>query len=289
VLWRDPGAIETRDLYWGSGAESRKPQGPYKFIEEKLTGTVAKVVVIDARGVEWDVKLAGEEAHPEVAANRLVWALGFPAQEMYFVHDGRIEGAKNLDRAKKFIRSDGSFSGARFRVRDASITEGEGWAFADNPFVGTQELSGLIILMAMVNNWDTAEAKNQEILIVKTPEGTTEHWYTAKDLGASFGRFKGPQGTPIKWTLSEYEKDRLVAGVEGDTLILDYQAYGTPPTRVPLEHARWFANLVGRLSEAQVRAAFNAAGATPQEVDGYTRKFLAKVSELRNAVQSSVR
>ena len=288
-LWRDPGQIEGRDLYWGSGSEARTPKPPFTFVEEKLTGTVAKVVVTDASGVVWDVKLAGEESHPEVAANRLVWALGYPVQEMYFVHEGRIEGARNLQRAKKYIKDDGSFVAARFRRRDANVTEAEGWAFTANPFTGTRELSGLIILMAMINNWDTADTKNQEVLVVKTPQGAVERWYAATDLGASFGRFKGPQGTPIKWTLSEYERDPLVVDVQGETLVLHYQAYGTPVTRLPLEHARWFANLVERLSEDQVRSAFKAAGATPQEIEGYTRKFIAKANELRTAVGTTHR
>jgi hypothetical protein len=289
LLWRDPGHIEARDLYWGSGAEARLPKPPFTFIEEKLTGTVAKVVVKDANGTIWDVKLAGEESHPEVAANRLVWALGYPVQEMYFVHEGRIDGAHDLKRAKEYIKADGSFVAARFRRRDANVSEAEGWAFSTNPFKDARELSGLIILMAMINNWDTDDTKNQEVLVVKTPEGVVERWYAATDLGASFGRFKGPQGTPIKWTLSEYEKDPLVAGVQGETLVLDYQAYGTPVTRVPLEHARWFASLVGRLSEEQVRSAFKAAGASAREIEGYTRKFMAKAAELRNAVVTTHR
>lgn len=288
IIWRDPGAIETLDLFWGSGSESRQPQSPFTFIEEKLSGTTAKVVVSDARGVVWDVKLASEEAHPEVAASRLLWAMGYPTQEMYFLHEGRIEGAKGLERAKEFIKSDGAFIAARFRKRDPNIVKGEGWAFASNPFVGTKESSGLIILMALINNWDTADTKNQEILNVKTPDGTTEQWFVAQDVGASFGRFKGPQGTPIKWNLAEYQKDPLVAGVEGDTLVLDYQAFGTPPTRVPLDHARWFAGLIGRLNEDQVRAAFRAGGATPQEAEGFTHKLMAKVAELRTAVGTTV-
>jgi hypothetical protein len=187
MLWRDPVSIETRDLYWGSGAEARMPQPPFKFVEEKLTGTVAKVVVTDRRGDTWDVKLAGEESHPEVAANRLLWALGYGAQEMYFVHEGRIEGATGLKRARDFLKPDGSFVAARFRRRDPAVAEGEGWAFAKNPFVGRQELSGLIILMALINNWDTEEAKNQETVTVKTRDGAIEQWFRAKDLGASDG------------------------------------------------------------------------------------------------------
>jgi hypothetical protein len=287
VLWRDPGPLESRDLFWGRGSQARAPQPPFKFVEENLKGTVAKIVVQDGQGATWDVKLAGEETHPEVITNRLLWALGYPVQEMYFLHEGTVTGAKDLKRAAPFVK-DGHFVAARFRLRDPAVTESGGWSFASNPFVGRPELSGLIILMALVNNWDTADTTNKEILTVKAPN-TVERWYIVQDLGASFGRFKGPQGTPIKWSLADYQKDPLIARTEGDSIILDYQAYGTPPVKIPTEHARWFANLVGRLSDVQIRAAFAAGGATPGEVEGFSRKFAAKVAELRNAAGASER
>ena len=284
VLWRDPGPIESRDLFWGSGSEAAQPKPPFTFIEENLNGTTPKVVVKDAGGVEWDVKLAGEESHGEVVANRLLWALGYLNQEMYFLHEGTIQGAKNLKRADSVIDKNGRFTAARFRRRDANVDDVAGWSFASNPFTGKQELSGLIILMALVNNWDTAEDKNQEVLSVKKSDGSTELWYVAQDLGASFGRFRGANEPPIKWNLAEYQKDALVQRVDGDTLILNYQAYGTPPVRIPLEHARWMANLLGRLTDAQIRAAFKAGGTSEQEIDGYVQKITAKINELRNAV-----
>lgn len=283
IIWRDPGAIETLDLFWGVGSPDRAPKPPFKFVEEVMTGTTAKVVVEDARGDLWDVKLNPEEAHPDVVANRLLWALGYLTQEMYFLHEGTITGGKNLRRAKDFLKND-RFVAARFRRRDPALTSGEGWAFDNNPFKGRQELSGLIILMALINNWDTADTTNKEVMTFKRGDGSTEQWYVAKDLGGSFGRFKGPQGTPIKWHLQAFQADPLIQRVEGDTLVLDYQAFGTPPTRVPLDHARWFADWVGRLSEVQISAALKAGGATPAETDGFTKKLMAKIAELRNAV-----
>ena len=49
---------------------------------------------------------------------------------------------------------------------------------------------------------------------------------------------------------------------------------------VPIEHARWFTGLVTQLTPEQVRQAFEAAGATPAEVDGFSAKLLAKIGEL---------
>ena len=55
--------------------------------------------------------------------------------------------------------------------------------------------------------------------------------------------------------------------------------------RVPLEHARWFASLVVQLTPEQVHRAFEAAGASPAEVDGFATRFVQKITELQAAVR----
>ena len=76
VLWRDPGDIATRNLFYGPGGAKDQPQGPYTFIKEDLDGSNPKFVVKDSNGVKWKVKL-GLEARPETVATRLVWAVGY--------------------------------------------------------------------------------------------------------------------------------------------------------------------------------------------------------------------
>jgi hypothetical protein len=286
VLWRDPGRIEQKDLFWGPGSPARQPTPPFKLVKEKLSGISSKVVVTDARRASWDVKF-GEEAHAEVIANRLVWALGYLAQEMYFVPEGRIEGVTTLKRAGDYVAADGRFHEARFRRRDPRLDEKGGWSFQSNPFVGKRELSGLVILMALVNNWDTEADRNQKRFRVSEPKGPPEDWYIAKDLGASFGQFIGPQGTPIKWFLPGYQQDGIVQRVEGGVVHLVYPAFGPPLDQVPLEHARWFADLAGHLTSGQIHRAFEAGGATPEQVDGFAYKLSGKIAELRRAVASA--
>src|SRR5690242_15476847 len=98
VLWRDPGAVESRDMLWGSGSEARRPAPPFKLVRENEKGKSPKVVVKDAHGTAWDVKF-GAEAHAEVIANRLVWALGYMVQEMYYVPEGTLTG--HVDELKR--------------------------------------------------------------------------------------------------------------------------------------------------------------------------------------------
>ena len=283
VLWRDPGPLAQRDLFWGNGAGDRAPKPPLAFVKENTKGTSPKVIVTDANGAEWSVKF-GAEAHSEVAAARLLWAFGYPVQEMYYVHEGQIAGVKDLQRADEVIKPDGTFWEARFERRDPKMVEGEGWPLSGNPFDGTKEMSGLLLLFALMNNWDTDLAKNQAVYTVTTDAGT-EQWYVADDVGATFGRFD--ERAPIKWNLDEYRKDKLIARVEPDAIVLNYRAYGMPPTRVPMEHARWFVSMASQLSEAQVRKAFDAAGTPAEQAAGFTAVFMRKLEELKKATSGS--
>lgn len=50
----------------------------------------------------------------------------------------------------------------RFQLRSDSpkYLPGKGWTWLDNPFVGTRELQGLKILVLLVSNWDTKDARD---------------------------------------------------------------------------------------------------------------------------------
>jgi hypothetical protein len=283
-IWADPGSIASRDLFWGSGSSERAPTGPFTFVEERTSGTQPKIVVTDSKGVTWDVKF-GREAHAEVAANRLVSALGYFAEEIYFVPSGQVADVPALKRAGEHI-SAGRFSNARFSRLDpdVSVTKEE-WKFDDNPFAGKKELSGLLILMTMINNWDIRGAANNGVLRVATPDGRQERRYLVSDLGATFGRMGGRISNHSKWNLEDYREEGFIEKIDDGMLHLDYDGLDSGLDRVPLDHARWFASLVAQLTPEQVRRAFEAAGASPSDVDGFATRFVEKITELQTAVR----
>jgi hypothetical protein len=282
VLWHDPGPIAQLDLFWGPGDQSRTPQGPFTFLEEETNGSNAKIRVRDARDVIWDAKFA-EEVHAEVAANRIVWALGYLVEEQYFVRQGTIVGAKGLGRAAEYLGPGGAFRNARFRRQNpATPRTNEEWSLSANPFVGSKEMSGLHILMTMINNWDIDGARNNKVVQAAGPDGHVERQLLVADLGATFGKMGGFM-SHSKWTLNDFRKERFLGGVSGGMLSLAYGGRDSAISRVPLEHARWFAGLASQLTEAQLRQAFEAAGATPQEVTGFTAKLVEKIAALRAA------
>jgi hypothetical protein len=294
LLWRDPGQIASLDLSWSDRTRFRRPVPPFAFVKEDTSGTRAKVRVKDANGVEWNVKLAGDaddtaEVHAEVAAGRISWALGYFVEPGYFVDGGTIDGVKDLHRAARGFTSDGRFRGARFKERPRDETD-DRWTFTDNPFAGTRELSGLMILMTMIGNWDLTR-DNTAVLRGEGPNGGPELHYLIADFGASFGHMENVH-LPMSifsmypwtnWNLKDYQQQAFIDAVDGGGVRLHYRGEIKMP-EIPLEHARWFSALASQLTPQQLRQAFEAAGATPAEVDGFSGRFLEKVHELAAAV-----
>jgi hypothetical protein len=285
-LWRNPGVTAQRDLLWGGGSQATAPKPPFTFVEEDKGGSQPKVTVTDAAGTTWDVKF-GVEVPAEIASNRLVWALGYLTEEMYFVPSGTIRRVSGLKRAAKEIAPDGRFSRARFRRVDPKLRRtDESWTFQQNPFLGTKELSGLVILMNLINNWDIDKALNNRVLIATLPDGSSERWFIVSDLGATFGKMGGAMGQKTKWNLKDYIAEDFIERVHDGKLQLDYEGFESRGLgEVPLAHARWFMALVSQLTRSQLRAAFEAAGATPAEVDGYSKRLSSKIAELQKAVK----
>jgi hypothetical protein len=294
VLWRDPGAIGGKDLFWGPTAQDRAPRPPFQFVAEPDRGTRPKIEVTDARGVRWTIKFPGSQAtnevHAEIAASRIVWALGYFAEEHHYVPSGRIEGIPgSLERAESDVKADGTFAVARFERQEENTQEVGRWAFDRNPFVGTRELSGLVILLTMLNSWDHDGDRNQAILRVRRPDGAPEDRYLISDLGSTFGKM-APHGDQwTRWNLADYEAQPFVDGVGKSTIDLHYVGRGPVEDKVPLDHAAWFARLISQLSSEQVRRAFEAAGATEAEARGFTARLMGKISELRKATGLSAR
>ena len=85
------------------------------FIKEDLNGTNPKFDVRDEDGVKWRVKLDAE-ARPEVVATRLVWAVGYSANEDYFLPELRVqEMPSRLHRGQNLVAPDGSMRNVRLK------------------------------------------------------------------------------------------------------------------------------------------------------------------------------
>src|SRR5262249_19279333 len=109
AFWHDPGDVSLLDLTYGQGGKAHAPRAAatYRFEKEDPAGTSPKFYVRDDDGVEWLVKV-GDEARPETAAARLVWAMGYFTDEDYFLPSMHVSGMAKLRRKSKSIRKDGT-------------------------------------------------------------------------------------------------------------------------------------------------------------------------------------
>ena len=294
VIWRNPVDITTRNLYYGPGGKAHEPRGRFTFVKEDLDGTNPKFVVRDQQGVKWKVKM-GIEARPETVASRVAWAVGYYTDEDYFVANLHVHGMPaRLHRGQKMVEPDGWVRNVRMKREEDK--KGGTWEWRSNPFAGTREWNGLRVMMALMNNWDLKDANNK----VRKEDG--ESVYMVSDLGASFGSASRTfPKDKSKGYLPSYETSKFLVKATDDTVT--FRTPGRPTfvyfvnpkeyfSRVHMEwigkdipraDARWIGHLLARLSTAQLREAFRAAGYSPAEIDGYTwvlENRIAQISDL---------
>jgi len=247
-LWHDPGEISILDLTFGCGGKERAPRldATYSFLKEDLRGTSTKFYVKDDRGVEWLVKV-GDEARSETAATRFVWAMGYFTDEDYFVGELHVAGLTKLHRHSKSIHKNGTVTNARLKRSQKGQKKLATWAWDDNPFLGSKELNGLRVLMALINNWDL-KTVNNKIYAAKqgreAPETDRQHeslgdgsravetdvvssastnvtqdnvHYVVSDLGASFGR-TGAFFSRSKGNVKDFAKDPFIRAATPQTV-----------------------------------------------------------------------
>ena len=265
VMWRDPGDVSSRNLLIGAGGEQMKPDlSKVTFIEEKTGGWSTKYRVSDGAGNIWIAKLS-KEAQPETSANRLLWALGYETEIAYLIPRLTIEGK-------------GTFENVRLEARPKAINRSGNWLWDDNPFKGKPEFQGLKILMAMINNWDIKDENNQ----ILAPRGTTtgDLRYIISDLGATFGKTGGiisrSRNKP-----EDYVKAKFINKVNGN--VIDFNYGGKMKNvfeNITVADARWLSNLLGRLSDDQIKDAFRAANYSASEVEDLARAFRQRINDL---------
>jgi hypothetical protein len=300
VFWINPVDIQSRNLFYGSGAEAHAPHTTYSFEKEDMDGTSPKFIVRDENGVRWKAKL-GHEARPETVASRFVWAVGYSTNEDYFLPELRVQGMPNhLRRGQQFVDAQGIAHNVRLkRYLDGEKKTGI-WKWSDNPFSNTRELNGLRVVMALINNWDTKNVNNA-IYHEKHSEGSAEpeNVYMVSDLGATFGT------TGVSWSragadgiLQSYSHSKFI--VKTTPTYVDFATPSRPMLldvfyppdffmrvhmrwigrHIPLADVRWMGQLLAQLSPAQIRDAFRAAGYPPNEVEGFSKVVEARIAQL---------
>ena len=293
LIWRPPAALSAADLEAGPGGIDGAPAPPFRFVEEHDTGPQPCVSVRDVKDRVWRMKW-GQEVHTEVFGTRLAWALGYFAEPSYFIADGTITGARDLRRARACI-DDERFTEARFELDEQGVTkhfDAHGWAWHDNPFVGTPELSGLKILMMLMSNWDNkdvrdvARGSNTAIFECRANNGI-EARYLIIDWGAALGAWGNNIFQRGRWNPEAFagQNPQFITGIDGDLVQFGYQGQRTADLAGNITRAdvRWFDRIASAISDEHLRAALKASGANSEETDLFTASLRARLTQIHEA------
>jgi hypothetical protein len=300
VLWREPQGIEGRDLFHGPGGKEHQPQGTFTFVDEDLDGSNPKFNVRDDDGLKWKIKL-GAEARPETVASRLVWAVGYAADEDYFLREVVVKGMPlRLHRGQHLVGANGTMRDVRLKREPEDRKKIGNWEWRNNPFSGTRELNGLRVLMAVINNYDLKDVNNAIRGDQRGTAAADELTYEVSDLGSSFGSAGLERTDGSKGNLQAYRRTQFMKKVMPD--VVDF----TVPRRadwivlvnvpeffmrlglrwigrqIPRGDAKWMGHLLAQLSPDQIRDAFKAAGYSAEEVAGFTAVLQSRIAQLND-------
>jgi hypothetical protein len=261
--------IAGRDLFYGvGGAKNAPPADGYRFLKRDDSGMSTNFELEDAQGRRWDAKF-GRESKSEIAASRLLWAIGFHQPPVYYLPRWRIASGDKT----------GEQHEARFRLEQKSWKKGGTWSWQHNPFVGTPELRGLVVMMAILNAWDLKTSNNK---IYEVSGGRPARRYVVKDLGESLGRsvdlFLGTESD-----LDDFTREKFIRGVKKDGRV-DLYYHPVILNRsveddLTVDDVLWTCRRLARLSDRQWRDAFRAGGYSEEEVTAYVEHLKRKVRD----------
>ena len=322
-VWEAPAAAP------GDAELDRNPDGPGRFDEnsevdcrlavEEVGGLTPKFncQLPDGSIVKVKYGYANAELRAEVAATRLLTALGFPADRMYVVGRVRCAGCPRFPfRALRCLAATGlqwpcfpaGIDFTRSRAFDPVVIErrlegrrieafpGQGWAWYELGKIDAgrggsppAHVDGLKILAAFIAHWDN-KAENQRLICppgADTPEGgCTKPIAMLQDVGATFG--------PGKLDLHNWRRTPVWTAPQTCTLSMEHLPWGgaTFPVQQVSEAGRQFIlQLLEQLSREQIETLFTASRATTFEgvsadsrnATNWGNVFMDKVDQIRKA------
>jgi hypothetical protein len=296
VIWQDPGDIRSLNLFWGPGGEKHQPQPPVAFVEEDMHGTSPKFEVRDSNDKKWKAKL-GLEAKPETAASRLLWAVGYGANENYFLPQLQVTSMPAM--LKRGLAGHGGIVPDVRLQRHAGKRIGD-WNWRHNPFHGTREFNGLRVMMGLISNWDLKDDNNG---IFEDEKKSGPRMYEVSDVGTAFGTAgKRYTNRDSKGNIEEFRRTKLIAHTHGEYVDLNFPKRPPLPSlfelewrfffhqvriewigrHIPRADAKWIGSRLAELSPDQIRDAFRAAGYSPEQIESYTQAIQSRIQELNN-------
>ena len=280
----DPGP-EPRNLFWGVGGQRDAPpaDATYALVAKDDTGFSVSFDVTSPDGLEWSAKI-GPEAQTEVVVSRVLWGLGYHQPPVYYLPSWTLDAGEAKPRPS--TRAQGvpskvegrKESEARFRPKLPQLNRlPEVWSWADNPFSGTRELKGLLVILLMLNSTDLKDSNNSIYEVLRPWDGASR-WFVVRDLGAALGE-TGKLYPRRNW-LEGFEDHSFITNVAGSTIRFDYNGgHGELLTMIGPADVQWAARQMARLTDAQWRDAFRAANYAAPDAERYIRRIKEKIAD----------
>jgi len=268
-LWVQP--EPDRDLFHGVGGQELAPDpaAKYTVIAIKRGGFSRGYDLLGPGDREWVVKFP-PEAGTEVVASRIFWGIGYHQPPIYLLSNWTAEKATSPNPQLS----------ARFREKKPDLKgldAGDSWSYYQNPFVGTRQMNGLLVLQAMLGNSDLKDAQNV-IYTLEQQHERARRWYVARDLGQTFGRtgvIDAPRGDP-----EVFEQTPFILDVEDGRVRLDYRGrHKALFTDIRTADVRWICERLDKLTDRQWQDAFRAGGIDPLAAERFIRRMKQKIAE----------
>ena len=323
-VWTAPpspiGSVNLRDNPPGPGAFDSNAEVSCRFTVQDVSGTTPKFYCQTPAGDAIKVKYgAGNpELSAEVAATRLLAALGFGADRMYVVKRVNCAGCPRYPfQALRCLERTGieaaCFAGGidydRVVAFDAAVVERRlegrkieaapkhvGWPWFElekiDPARGGSsraEVDALRLMAMVLAHWDN-KAENQRLLCPagdeRTDGGCVRPLAILQDVGATFG--------PVKAELHNWRNTPVWSDAKTCTVSMKALPWNgaTFPDRQISEDGRLFLlNLLEQLSDRQMRdlfegsrmTAFDQISGEGRNPDAWVRVFNDKVRQIRDA------
>ena len=314
-VWEEPATpIEEAKL-------DRNPDGGDGFAPDDIVECRFTPAGVAGSTPKFDCELAGgdivkvkygrsnPEVYTEIAATRLLAALGFPADRMYRVKRVRCHGCpadpypqlECLNTGGSIEKCFPDLDFTRYQDFDAAVIERplkgrrietekvRGWKWEELKFVDPDkggatraQIDALRLMAVFLGHWDN-KAKNQRLFCPGEKKGDEECARPVamiQDLGATFG--------PMKLNLARWSQTRIWADAAMCRVSMRGLPYGGstfPDAYITEEGRQLLSRLLTRLSASQIRALFEGARftaypqrrASARNVDNWVRAFQSKV------------
>jgi hypothetical protein len=283
-MWTEPTDLASRDLYngpWGA-ANAPDPKDVYELVELKHAGVSLGMTVKDSKGREWSVKQPypgnlDSEAPVEVVVSRLLTGIGYHQPPVYYLPAFTLK-----DDFGRHVEV-----GGRFRLKTDQLKDIGVWDWASNPFVGTREYQGLIVLLTMFNSTDLKNSNNS--LYEHRDGDLVEQWYVARDVGSAFGdtHFMAPRKNHVE----SFEQLPFILGVTNGFVDFAYQGWykNLLKERITPQEVAWACNLLGQLTDKQMQDAFRAAHYEPDIANRFIARLREKIQQGRAPTLAAAR